>query len=220
MTYSASTYRSGNPLRRFAHNSRFIKSAKLVAEHCSHGASVLDYGAGDGHFLDVLRERGFRATGYDPLPIIRRGDVISSLNGVTQKFDCITCLETLEHVTDQQIDSFISDVRRLLNPAGVVVISVPVMSGPVVLLKATATVYRGKHQDCGYTWRNLLVSACGAPPVARWINEDGIYNHMGFDHRRLHRKLLDAFAQVSKQTSPFTWLPDGLNSQVFFSCRV
>jgi len=219
MAYGGATYLSSNPIRRFAHNARFALAAKLVAEGCAPGSNVLDYGAGDGHFLDVLEGRGFRAIGYDPLPIIRREDVVSSLNAITPRsFDCITCLETLEHIDDAQIEQFFADAELLLKPRGVVVISVPVMIGPVVPLKTIPAVLRGNSRQYGYTWGGMLRAAIGKPP-ARVKGPEGIYYHIGFDHRLLRSKISRRFA-VREVTSPFPWLPDILNSQVFFTCSL
>jgi len=216
MAYSSATYRSSNLIRRFAHNARFEFSARLVADHCSRDGAVLDYGAGDGHFLDVLAERGFSAVGYDPLPLIRRGDVFSSLP--ERSFDCITCLETLEHVSEDKLREFFADVDKLLKPGGILIISVPVMIGPVVLLKALPSVLRGDDKAHGYTWAGLLGALVGKPLERQQDPELGIYYHMGFDHRPLRMRLKERFA-LSEINSPFPWLPVIANSQVFFVGR-
>lgn len=219
MIYDYAAHLRSGFLRRFSHGARFKLSARLVAQHSPNGGKVLDYGSGDGYFVDLLTDLGFAAVGYDPLPLIRGHNVRQSLEGLGG-FDCITCLEVLEHIPDEQIAAFLSDVRRLLKPDGVLIISVPVMIGPVVIPKALPDVLRGKMRNFGYTLHGLMQAVFGKPPSPRRLTSYGNYLHMGFDHRRLRPMIEAAFGACQERTSPFSFLPAWANSQVFFITRL
>lgn len=51
------------------------------------------------------------------------------------RFDCITCLEVLEHFSEEEQEVFFADVWRFIKPGGLVVISVPVMIGKAGFIK-------------------------------------------------------------------------------------
>ena len=64
--------------------------------------------------------------------------------------------ETLEHVDDHVLEEFISFCERSLRAGGVLIISVPIMVGPILLLKYPNAVFINKSR-----WR---YSAWGAIP--------------------------------------------------------
>lgn len=49
--------------------------------------------------------------------------------------DVLTAFEVLEHVIDEDLTAFIADARRVLKSSGTLIVSVPIMFGPVVLAK-------------------------------------------------------------------------------------
>ena len=210
-TYASYTYRSRNPLKRLAHNSRFELAARFVA------GDVLDYGCGDGHFSRLAAHRA-RFTNYEPLAANAPTDgtpCVTTLQGLDRRFDCIACLEVLEHVGDDKQDEFFADVRRLLAPDGRVIISVPVMIGPIGFFKIAMYLGRGGGYTLGAALRHLF----GIIPQRRHARKDGLYEHEGFDHRKLRQRLRAEFNVVEEHCSPFGPLPAWMNSQVFFVCR-
>lgn len=207
--YAAGTLESRNPLRRFAHRARYRLAAELV-----HG-SALDYGCGDGHFLRLVAGRTDERLGYDPWEYAAPKDVpfVRDLSAVDGRFDYITCLEVVEHMSTSMVRQFWEDVMRLLKPDGTLIVSVPVLIGPAGFFKAM--LYRGK--EAGYTTGVALRYLVGAPP-ARDTSEDRMFTHLHFDYRSVRSMLRDKFVHVRQVNCPFRLLPAGLNSQLFFIC--
>lgn len=98
--------------------------------------SCLDVGCGTGHLLAKLRESGFkgRMVGIDTAEsageqVIRHQLSIEFFSGVLGEvelggsFDIILCTEVLEHC--DYPERIIEEMKRLLNPGGVIFITVP-----------------------------------------------------------------------------------------------
>jgi len=194
-----------------AHASRFALAARFV------DGDVLDYGCADGYFSKVAGDRA-RVTNYEPQDANAPTDgtpCLRTLRGLERRFDCIACLEVLEHVTDDKLNEFFDDVRRLLAPDGRVIVTVPVMIGPIGFLKIAMYLGRSGGYTIGSAFRHLL----GVMPGARHLRRDGLYEHEGFDYRKLRTRLRSEFSVVEQHCSPFGALPPWLNSQVCFVCR-
>jgi SAM-dependent methyltransferase len=103
------------------------------------GRHVLNAGAGQGTFSQLLEERGFEVTSMDASePAVRLlrervrgpavlGDVVDLPFGNSQ-FDAVVFGEVLEHVVRD--DQALEEAVRVLNPGGVIAISVPSDSVP------------------------------------------------------------------------------------------
>lgn len=91
-----------NLLRRLEH-------AGLAAE-----ASILDYGCGNGVFIDYLARRGYTdVSGYDPhIPAFARRPA--------RQFDCVVANDVIEHVADPR--RTIADFAALVRPGGLLYI--------------------------------------------------------------------------------------------------
>lgn len=217
--YGSRTYRSSNYLRRFAHSSRFGICVDLVVKHCRPNGKVLDYGCGDGHFLNLL-PRNLRAVGYDPMPnktLVSEATIYRTISNISEKFDCITCFEVMEHLDNSQQEEVFSDAKRLLESGGTIIFSVPVMIGPAGFIKSfLESIFSNKP---GYSVKNSLLCLAGSPPRNRPLDKTGLYQHMGFDHRVFSKKLREKFSTVLEMYSPFKSLPSGLNSQAIFVCK-
>ena len=48
-----------------------------------------------------------------------------------QQYDVVLCVETLEHIPDEEIDSFLKTIHRKLNDSGVLVITIPSVNVPL-----------------------------------------------------------------------------------------
>lgn len=104
-------------------------------------SDILDVGCGDGYLLhnlanDPVVDSEVRAVGVDldekaikfaqafshGLPVSFRVQNISEYN---DRFSLITTVETLEHIPDDTLPAFTSDIDRLLIDRGYLIISVP-----------------------------------------------------------------------------------------------
>jgi SAM-dependent methyltransferase len=98
------------------------------------GSALLDYGCGDGGYLDTQRNRGYRLRGYEPdreqarkvskdLGIAVGGDIQCLLACYSGTVDVVTLHMVLEHLTDP--DAALAACRHLLKPGGLLYVVVP-----------------------------------------------------------------------------------------------
>jgi len=102
---------------------------------------ILDYGCGAGHLLDRLLKRNLQCYGVDSstqsIEKVKNKfsiysdrlevRVIDNIVAPYPKdyFDVITCIETLEHIPDDLIAPLLSELKRLLKPGGLLIITTP-----------------------------------------------------------------------------------------------
>ncbi|VVB50975.1 Ubiquinone biosynthesis O-methyltransferase [uncultured archaeon] len=127
----------------FAANTRLKKAnnnrAKKIREiKPQKNATLLDVGCGSGQFLDAARKQGFQVTGievgkdaaeharktYD-LTIIESDLTAAKLP--TASYDIVCLHHVLEHLSNPA--SYLSEIRRLLKPKGLLVIQTPNIGG-------------------------------------------------------------------------------------------
>ena len=94
---------------------------------------VLDIGCARGNFgASVKKKLDCRVAGIEintyeaqearsKLDLVIEGDLLTA--DITEKFDCITCLDALEHVGDS--GAFLEKIRTLLNSNGHLLLSIP-----------------------------------------------------------------------------------------------
>jgi 2-polyprenyl-3-methyl-5-hydroxy-6-metoxy-1,4-benzoquinol methylase len=137
-------------LLTWSHSARFDMGVRLAQRF---GASrLLDYGCGDGTFLARVSPNITAGVGaeVDPGLVVdctRRYAQLENLSFVTvdelahhpnESFDTVFCMEVLEHCTSDAVERVLRDVHRLVSRSGVVVISVPIETGPPLILKQAA----------------------------------------------------------------------------------
>lgn len=114
---------------------QYVRLYQLVRAHVPPGATVLDWGAGNGHFSFFLMRSGYHATGYslfpqdfpdwfdDPNYRLVVGDPSDpvGLPFANESFDAVTSVGVLEHVRETGGDEAASlrEIRRILRPGGV-----------------------------------------------------------------------------------------------------
>ncbi len=243
--YAKKQLHSRSRLISWSHRSRFEVGVGLAARFA--GQRMLDYGCGDGTFLAILIEKSFapaaavgaeiddgqvndcrtRFGGDSRLSFVRT----NALNRVdhTHAFDGLVCMEVLEHVIDW--DPLFDQWSWLVKPGGTILVSVPVETGPALVVKQIVrrvAGWRGIGDYPGiapYTWREYARSVLAGSsqhivrPVHPAANETGGYCHKGFNWGVLRAALGNRFAIEQTISSPLTWLPPGLGSQVWFVLR-
>jgi SAM-dependent methyltransferase len=221
VSYAAQTLDTPNPIARYAHRQRYKASFDRVTGEVRDGATVFDYGCGQGDFLNTLADLRPDLTliGFDPesgheAERYTASDDPSTVEAAS--VDLVCCFETLEHLYDAEITSFLGTADRVLVPGGEILISVPVIGGPTLLLKeANRAVLFRRRSD--YAPRELLAAALAGRPAPR--PDDIRVTHKGFDFRALLARLGERFEVADVTCSPFPALPWWLNSQVFARLR-
>jgi 2-polyprenyl-3-methyl-5-hydroxy-6-metoxy-1,4-benzoquinol methylase len=232
----------------WSHSSRFRLARKLVDPHA--GKAMLDYGCGDGTFLALVSDLFPSAVGAD-IDERQAEDCRQRLGSVAQMsflltgqlsdsrydgaFDVVVCMETLEHCAGRIVDDVLDDLRRLVRPDGVVIISVPIETGLVLPLKQLTRRVAGWRRLGDYRYNERysaaelvkMVFASGTTTIARpkYYGEPGneksaYHGHKGFNWRWLRRKLQDYLMVAETRFSPLAWSRGMLSSQAWFICNL
>lgn len=105
------------------------RAAQVRAPH------LLDVGCGSGTLLGLMKGRGFEVRGFDSSAEAARiaksesnvdvevGTRLQDAGFADESFDLVTLFHVMEHVTDPR--SVLAEVRRILRPAGRLVLQVP-----------------------------------------------------------------------------------------------
>jgi SAM-dependent methyltransferase len=109
---------------------------RLLERHARRPERVLDVGSGTGHMIGHLLRRAPAVIGLDrrpeglqetrtalPRARVVQGDAMALPFG-SEMFDLVTLLDVLEHVDDHRL---LDEVRRVLTPRGIALITVPAM---------------------------------------------------------------------------------------------
>jgi len=108
---------------------------EAVKWHLTPGARHLDFGAGDGDFVEVLVASGCPAAAFENSERRRRA-ILDRLGGkagflgaigpdARASFDAVFMIEVIEHILDDQIASTLELVGRFLDPSGRLVVTTP-----------------------------------------------------------------------------------------------
>lgn len=234
----------GVSVLRWSHGSRFRVARRLVEPYA--GRRILDYGCGDGTFLATVRDlfpdavgaeidaslvadAAARFAGDGGLRFVHTSELPREADG---SFGVVACMEVLEHCTADAVDRVVAQMRRLVAPDGVVLVSVPVETGPALLAKQAVRALAARRGMDGYVERETyrpaeLLRMVFAGEGARFerpvyasrfaSGEPNLYHgHKGFNWRALRRRLRADFRVVRTRFSPLGPLGPLLNSQAWF----
>jgi len=183
------------------------------------GGAILDFGAGTGLMLRTLGESRLDAelNAIEPFMTHAADSRIRYLNSFEEllghQVDLITAFEVCEHLTDMELNAFLTCASDHLKPQGHVIISVPIMIGAVLVLKELnhMVLYRKRAEyGLGEFLRNLIGLEIPRPDLRQGT-------HKGFDFRWLRREINQKFLIEREFYSPLP-LPWCFNSQAFFIC--
>lgn len=160
----------------------------VVLRHLApaRGQRLLDAGCGNGYFSFLAYGQGLDVVGVSmDADAIERVETFRDFRGVPsdrvqfrvmnlydlasmrQIFDRIICLETLEHILDDE--KVVRSFCECLSPGGRLIIGVPNVDGPDFYGEKLSTVEDGGHVRKGYSHAQLeaLVSRVGFVPFTR-----------------------------------------------------
>tara|TARA_B100001027_G_C16249645_1_gene323765 strand:+ start:528 stop:1367 length:840 start_codon:yes stop_codon:yes gene_type:complete len=110
---------------------RFLRSINFYVKYCflsstKNNRNVLDFGSGEGYFLNKLQKRGIKACGVDSsatpsLTTVYKSIFAEQLNN--QKFSHITAWHSIEHV--HELEKTISRMYDLLDEKGTIIVAAP-----------------------------------------------------------------------------------------------
>lgn len=146
-------------------------------------------------------------------------------------WDVVTCMEVLEHCLEPERQRIVGELGRLCAPAGRIVISVPIETGPSVVGKQLVRAVAGlrglgdyEHRE-RYTALEMLRAAAGRR-VPRIVFEGRgatgtfpYHGHKGFEWRDVQREIAARLVIERRAFTPLSWAGAVLNSQVWFVCR-
>jgi SAM-dependent methyltransferase len=229
----------------FSHNSRFAYARRAVADLA--GGKLLDYGCGDGTFLGQVRDQFPDALGADiaaeqvadcierfgPESTVRFTTCDALRTGVSQQFDVVCCMEVLEHCPQPIVEDVLDQLVRLATPGGLVLISVPVETGPTLLAKQLLRRVAGWRGIPGYQQREQysfgeFCRMFAAGPTTRierplyGVRADGTggyHGHKGFNWMALQQRIASKMTIERVAFTPWPGLTSWGSSQVWFHGR-
>ena len=175
---------------RHALRERLLLQTFLAAKP---GRAVLDAGAGQGTFSQLLHEHGFEVTSTDAsaaaVEVLRRrlaGPVlqadVADLPFTDETFDAAVLGEVLEHLADDR--AALREVARVLRPGGVLAVSVP--ANPARF--GPSDVWAGHVRRYA---REQLVAACTSSGFAVRRCVGWGFPFSALYHRHLYERRLD-----------------------------
>jgi SAM-dependent methyltransferase len=226
MGFGGSTGAPSRRTGRCGYGSRARAAAVLIDP--KPGDSILDYGAGDGRLLKLLRAFepdarlvGFEPWSYDETYIRLKGTAddlardIRSIRG--EEFDTVVCLILTQHLSDEVVAKIFDDLVAHTRIDGRIIVSVPARMGRRALLSGTMPTVLGPPR------RGLLGSLWAAATGRRTSTRRGAAGFAsagGGDHPVLRRWLKrPGLALVETRSWPVPILGSVLNSHTFFVLR-
>ena len=145
-------------------------------------------------------------------------------------FDAVICMEVLEHMVE--IEPLLENFARLLGPEGLLLVSVPIETGPPLLVKQAVRRFAGWRGigdypgTTSYSIGELAASLFASGkrqhitrPIHTSADGGQFHDHKGFNWMMLREMLCRKFYLEETKASPVAWLSPFLASQVWFLLR-
>ncbi|MBN2171990.1 MAG: methyltransferase domain-containing protein [Candidatus Krumholzibacteriota bacterium] len=228
--YASYTHADPSRVKRALHRRRFADALRLL--DLGPDDTLLDLGCGDGFLLSLASGRlpAGHLAGYEParemaeqararlaplgVPVV--GD-LADLGD--RRFTRLACLETLEHLPPAPLAALLAAAAARLAPGGFLLASVPVEIGPPSLAKNLFRLARAPRRP-DLDGRRLLRALLGLPNEREAGQAlSGLpyhFSHVGFDHRRLERRLAADFRILARRGSPCSRLGPAFNTTLYY----
>lgn len=232
-TYGAYTYEDPNLIKRWLHQNRFKKARQLL--DLKREDVFLDYGCGDGHLLFLLKNilPAENLFGFEPVKEMLnqakknlKQSQIKLFNAskelLNRKFDKISCLDTCEHLKQEDLEILFKNIKFILNREGFFLISVPIETGPAAFFKNIYRFINGKKYD-DLNKENFLKAILGLK-IQRRAREienglDYYFSHVGFNHCQFEKELKKHFYVIRRIAAPLPFFGSFFNNTLYFLCR-
>ncbi len=101
----------------------------------SDSSRILDFGAGDGHLVQLMCQQGYRVAAFEAsehrtAKLKERLELLPTFLGVENsvsknQFDCVIMAEVIEHILDEHLNEVLDRLAAFVKPGGWVVITTP-----------------------------------------------------------------------------------------------
>jgi len=196
---------TGHNLQNVPHRIRVLQVLSEIRKMSLKDFSYADVGCGGGSITQRIVEASCPASsvGYDanselidaasrlfPLVSFRLWD-LSGNQLPSEKYDLVTCLETLEHVDD--LEGALDKLVQIT--AGTLLITVPIEIGPLGLAKFVGKTILGRkpltdeHAGKPLAYVRALITGGDISPFRIHMKGTHWASHTGFDYRRIDAAL-------------------------------
>jgi SAM-dependent methyltransferase len=238
INYASITVEDRNPVKRKLQHIRLQHSVRILSRVSrDFDGTILDFGSGDAQLCRQIARiwPASRIISYEPAEELRQQalqnvksfpqiKVIGSLKDINhRKFNYIFCLEVLEHLPLAELNQALINLARFSEENTVLVIGVPNEIYISALIKGLFRMSR-RYGEVDAVPPNIIKAMLGYPPVSRPVGEISpdipyVFRHMGFDYRKFIKKLQRYFKVVEFYGSPFPFLSEFFNLELYFICR-
>lgn len=123
-------------LAQFSFSLQAGRSLIFAIKHLlSINSRILDFGAGDGHLVQLMCEQGYKVAAFEPeeqraLKLKAKLQLLPTFLGVENaepkhQYDCVILAEVIEHILDEHLDDALNRLAAFVKPGGTVVITTP-----------------------------------------------------------------------------------------------
>ncbi len=224
-SYSEHNYLAGG-VASFLRSRHFEHALRLTRE-CFHKANVIDFGCGDGPFLPSLSRYFNHVLAIDraQLRLNFASEVVKAahLSNVeimcndnlsfdyirseiaTRQYQVLYLMETLEHIGDKSDPwisrvNFVKELSGLVDPDGVIVLSVPNMIGISFLLQRLGFFLLNQRREPISKTDLLKVSLFNDTSN---LEKQWKGTHLGFNHKKLENELKRHIPVLKKRNIGF-----------------
>lgn len=233
MSYERQTRGDASRLKRWVQHRRLADAIRLtrLAPQPSH---IVDYGAGDGAFSLTLASiyPGAQITCFEPVPAMReealrlvaghpRITIADNEALIASGADLVVCTEVFEHLPPAEFQRALDEIERISRPSGLIVLGVPVETGPPAFAKGLFRMVRRYGEEDAQPGRVLAATRGRPPQRSAQPVSDGrahFHAHLGFDHRAFERAIRARFTVQERRFSPWN-LGSWFASELYLAVR-